>query len=208
MRTSLTGKTSVDEHGPRYSKWARRSAYLSNSASRGRRRVVAYASGYTLLELLVVLIIISLVSALAVPRLAGSLSGLRFKTTAKKLAASLRYARSQATSEKVTYGALLQMDENRLLILVDPAALTETWQDLAGDEEQQGGRVPFIYELPPEIKIEKAESASGEAASGLFSILFFPSGGSTGGEIALTDETGRRFQIMVDFITGSVRLND
>jgi general secretion pathway protein H len=169
---------------------------------------VHYSSGgYTLLELLVVLIIISLVSALVAPKLAGSLSSLNFKTTAKRLSSSLRYARSQATSEKITYGAMLHMDKNRLLIIADSPLHTESLQEIIDDEEEQMARASFVYDLPSEIKIEKAVSADGEVNSGFFSILFFPSGGSSGGEIELVNEKGRRSKITVDFITGSVKLN-
>jgi general secretion pathway protein H len=209
MRILSTGKTSGDGHGFRYSEWAHPSAYLPDLTSTGQNPAIQYSlSGYTLLELLVVLIIISLVSALAAPRLAGSLSGLSFKTTAKRLSASLRYARSQATSEKITYGAQLQIDENRLLIIADPPAPMETMGESVSDEEQQIGRVSFIYELPSEIKIERAVSSAGEAVSGFFNIFFYPSGGSSGGQLELVNEKGRRSKISVDFITGSVKLAD
>ena len=209
MRTLLAGKTSVDENRSGYSEWVVCPAYLLNGTSTSRGPAIQYSSrGYTLLELLVVLIIISLVSALVAPKLAGSLSSLNFKTAAKRLSASLRYARSQATSEKITYCALLQIDENRLLIIADTPALTETLHEIVSDEEQQIARASFVYELPSEIKIEKAVSAAGEAADGLFSIFFFPSGGSSGGEVDLVNEKGRRSKISVDFITGSVKLND
>ena len=208
MWTLSTGKASVDEHRFRYFEWVVRPAYLPNITSTSRRPAIQYSSGgYTLLELLVVLIIISMVSALVAPKLAGSLSSLNFKTTAKRLSASLRYARSQATSEKITYCALLQIDENRLFIIADTPALTETLHEIVSDEEQQIARASFVYELPSEIKIEKAVSAAGEVASGFFSIFFFPSGGSSGGEVELVNEKGRRSKIIVDFITGSVKLN-
>lgn len=172
-----------------------------------RNRATQYSpQGYTLLELLVVLIIISLVSALVAPKLAGSLSSLNFKTTVKRVSSSLRYARSQATSEKITYGALLHMDKNRLLIIADSPLHTESLQEIIDDDEQMA-RASFVYDLPSEIKIEKAVSADGEVTSGFFSILFFPSGGSSGGEVELVDEKGRRSKITVDFITGSVKLN-
>jgi len=209
MRTLLAGKISVDEHRFRYYERVVLPGYLPSGTSTRRRPAIQYSSrGYTLLELLVVLIIISLVSALVAPKLAGSLSNLNFKTTAKRLSASLRYARSQATSEKITYGALLQIDENRLLIIADPPEVTETLHEMVSNEEQQIARASLVYELPSEIKIEKAVSGDGEVASGLFSIFFFPSGGSSGGEIDLVNEKGRRSKISVDFITGSVKLND
>jgi prepilin-type N-terminal cleavage/methylation domain-containing protein len=90
MSTLLAGKISVDEL-----RSAIRRPVIQNSPR-----------GYTLLELLVVLIIISLVSVMVAPKLVSSLGNLNFKTTAKRLSASLRYTRGQATSEEITYIAL------------------------------------------------------------------------------------------------------
>ncbi len=77
-------------------------------------------SGFTLLELIVVLVIIGLMSTLVVPKLMGPLSNLNLKTASQKISASLRYARSQAASEKVTYVALFDFDKNRLVISNPP----------------------------------------------------------------------------------------
>jgi general secretion pathway protein H len=73
--------------------------------------------GFTLLELIVVLVIISLMSALVVPKLAGPMSNLDLKTASQKISASLRYARSRAASEKTTYAAVFDFDKNRLVVI-------------------------------------------------------------------------------------------
>ena len=51
--------------------------------------------GFTLLELIIVLIIIGVASALVVPRLVGSTGNLDVRTAAGKVAAFLRYAGSR-----------------------------------------------------------------------------------------------------------------
>ena len=145
-------------------------------------------------------------SAFVVPKLAGSLSNLIIKTGAKRLSASLRYARDRATSEKTTYTALFDIDGNRLIIIPEEKKPDETLQDIFTDEKRPDGK-SFAYELPSDIKIEKVVSLSGEAASDSFSIFFFPNGSSSGGEITLMSERGKRFKISVDFITGSVKIN-
>ncbi|MCU0614338.1 MAG: hypothetical protein MUD09_04555 [Desulfobacterales bacterium] len=47
-----------------------------------------------------------------------------------------------------------------------------------------------------------------EIDSGLFDIVFYPAGNSSGGSVVLIDEKERRFQISVDFITGIVNLTE
>ncbi|MHB8908686.1 MAG: GspH/FimT family pseudopilin [Syntrophales bacterium] len=172
--------------------------------------------GFTLLELIVVLVIISLMSALVVPRLMGPMSNLDLKTAAQKISASLRYVRSRAASEKRTYVALFDFDKNRLVI-VNPPLLKGDFQgnnreDRAPIEppenEKEGPDGSKTYHLPDGVKLAKGVSREGAVTAGLFRISFFPSGGSSGGEITLANERGKLYKIMVDFITGTVQLSE
>ena len=64
-------------------------------------------------------------STLVVPKLVGPLGNLNLKTASQKISASLRYARSQAASEKTTYVALFDFDKNRLVISNPPVPAAE-----------------------------------------------------------------------------------
>ena len=171
--------------------------------------------GFTLLELLVVLVIISLMSVLVVPQLTGSLAKTNLQTASKKISASLRYARSRAASEKITYVAIFDFEKDRLSIMTGRTGMT----GMTGQEAQTGetieqdlgdGEEPVIrsksYDLPDGVKLEKAVSGENEIDSGLFQIVFFPTGSSSGGDVILTNDRGKRYKISVDFITGIVRL--
>ncbi len=165
--------------------------------------------GFTLLELLVVLVIISLTSVLVVPQLTGSLAKTNLLTAAKKISASLRYARSQAASEKITYVAIFDFEKDRLSIMTgmagQEAQTGETLQEDLGDGEEPVIRSKS-YDLPDGVKLEKGVSGEDEIDSGLFQIAFFPTGSSSGGDVILTNDRGKRYKISVDFITGIVRL--
>jgi type II secretion system protein H len=174
--------------------------------------------GFTLLELIVVLVIISLMSALIVPRLTGPLGNLDLKTAAQTMAASLRYARSLAAAEKKTYLALFDLDANRLVILrPDPttaglysgqaAALQQTLAtEMTAASDAGGG---FKAYRPPEgVRLIAGLSRGGTFESGLFPVFFFSSGASSGGQITLANERGRRYRLAVDFITGMVSLKE
>ena len=75
--------------------------------------------GFSLIELLVVLVLISLFSAFVGVNVGGSLGNMGLKTATKKVAASLRYARSRAITESVPYVALLDLNQNRVTIKPD-----------------------------------------------------------------------------------------
>ena len=175
--------------------------------------------GFTLLELIVVLIIVSLMSAFVVPKLTGPLSNLDLKTASKNISSSLRYIRSQAASEKMTYAALFDFDQNRL-VLANSATSPLAREDFQISNREAFDRTPAeppdhetgqpggtkTYKLPDGIKLARGVSREGDFRSGLFRILFFPSGGSSGGEITVANERGRQYTIRVDFITGTVQL--
>ncbi|MBN2438470.1 MAG: prepilin-type N-terminal cleavage/methylation domain-containing protein [Deltaproteobacteria bacterium] len=175
--------------------------------------------GVTLLELIVVLIIISLMSAVVVPRLAGPMGNLDLKTASQKISASLRYVRSNAASGKTTYVALFDFDQNRLILanaanspldredfqISNRASFDRAPADPPDSEKEQPGDVK-TYTLPDGVKLAKGVSREGDFNSGLFRIFFYPSGGSSGGEITVANERGRQYKINVDFITGTVQL--
>lgn len=161
-------------------------------------------SGFTLIELLVVLVIISIMAAFVGPRIAGSMSNMNLKTASKKIAASLRYARSQAVSESRTYVALFDLDKNRVTISADQTAQEEEEKDDGGGDRDS--RQTKRYELPKDVRLDKAILGEGEIDSGLFRIIFLSNGGSSGGELFLSNDRGNRYGVKVDFITGTVRL--
>ncbi|MDO8723351.1 MAG: hypothetical protein Q7J31_14170, partial [Syntrophales bacterium] len=130
------------------------------------------------------------------------MSNLDLKTASKKIAASLRYVRSHAASEKTTYVALFDFDKNRLVIINPPLvkgdfhinnreALDTTPGEPPDNEKDRPGGLK-TYDLPDGVKLVKGVSREGEFNSGFFRIFFFPSGGSSGGEITVANERGRQ----------------
>jgi len=176
--------------------------------------------GFTLLELLVVLVIISIMAAFVGPRVAGSMSTLTLKTAAKKVAASLRYARSQATSESRLYFVLFDSAKGRLTIKSGQKATNEDTEKEVAEGEQDEGRSEDmaddspvkekfkVYALPEGVRFDKVVSDTNEDTSDVFQIVFFPNGGSSGGEVLLKNDRGRQYNISVDFVVGTVRLRE
>ena len=75
------------------------------------QRNVRHARGFTLVELLVVLVIASLVLALVGTSISRSISGAEMRTAARKLAASLRYTRTRAIISKSEQVFLVDTEE-------------------------------------------------------------------------------------------------
>lgn len=151
-------------------------------------------NGFTLLEMLIVLVIISVMSALSIPYLGNSIDRLNIKAAARSIAASLRYARSLAASEKVICLSMFDLDNQRLVISQE-SLRTET---LSKDQK--------VYELPEGVRFRISDAKPGIDET--YQIVFYPAGNSSGGEVFIEDDRKNSFRIRTDFVTGTVTLDD
>lgn len=159
-------------------------------------------NGFTLIELLVVLVIISLASAFVFPRLSAPIENLTLKTASKKIAATLRFARSRAVSEKITRISAFDFNNNRLIIFSDEKNRPAGEDKLLPDRQAK-----ITYDFPKGVFLKKAVVGEDEVNTGIFKIVFSPNGSSSGGKVVLANSRGKRYGIQVDFITGMVKLS-
>ena len=136
------------------------------------------AGGFTLVEIIVVLVIIALMLAMVGTSISRSISGAELRTAASKVAASLRYTRTLA---------ILQKSEQ--VFLVD----TENRTYQAAEREAE--------ELPEGMKVELNTARSELTSETAGGIRFYPDGGSTGGNVRL-EANGRIYRVNVAWLTG------
>jgi general secretion pathway protein H len=140
------------------------------------------AAGFTLVELLVVLVIASLVLAMVGTSISRNISGAEMRTAARKVAASLRYTRTQAILTK-----------SEQVFLVDTENLTYQ----AGEKKMES--------LPEGMKVELNTARSELTSETVGGIRFYPDGGSTGGNVRL-EANGRIYRVNVAWLTGEASL--
>jgi general secretion pathway protein H len=128
--------------------------------------------GFTLIELLVVLAIIGMALAMALPLLAGHVTGAALNAAAGEVHAALRGARSTAIAE-----------DRAVVFQGDPGG--GYWLD------RHHFTLPLMSGSQP-LRV---------ATEGGAQISFYPSGGSSGGRILVTSGGGQR-EIAVDALTG------
>ena len=162
--------------------------------------------GFTLLELLVVLVLVSLMTALVAPRLAGTLASTSARTSVKRIAAALRYARNHAASEKAVYVAAFHRESSRVAV----GKLPEFTEERAASSSGELLLIdPKVFSLANGIRIEEIAKASGETDDAdPARIVFYPNGASSGGKVIVADEKDRQSALSVDVIMGTVRLED
>ncbi len=165
----------------------------------GRREV--RNKGFSLLELIVVLVIISFSIALVAPSLSRISKTVELKGATKKISAILRYYRSEAVNRGKVYQIFF--DSNLREVKVQSVESIEE----KGEEETKKEKVPQnIYSLPEGVQIKEIKFDSPQYPSDLPTIEFYPNGGSNGGTIFLDSQNLKGFKIKVHFLTGIVQI--
>ena len=146
-------------------------------------RIHTRAAGFSLIEMIVVLVILGLALALIVTRGPQRSHTLEFRAAASEVAETLRLARARAIAS------------NRpVRVVVD----TETHRMVA-----EGGAVRAL----PAAYGVAVQTVAGEADGRRGVIGFSPDGSATGGRITLADGA-RRVWIDIDWLTGRVSITD
>ncbi|MBN1593220.1 MAG: prepilin-type N-terminal cleavage/methylation domain-containing protein [Candidatus Coatesbacteria bacterium] len=89
--------------------------------------------GFTLVELIVVLFVAGLIAAFVLPSFVGSLRGMRLKGEVKHLAATLRFARSQAVCNKGLSVVRLDLDSGTYELTIKKNGRKRGSSSLGGD---------------------------------------------------------------------------
>lgn len=132
------------------------------------------------MELLVVLGVLGLVIALAVPSLGRTLPGLQLQTEARTVASALREARVLAIAGNRETSLRIDVQQRML---------------------QLGGGA--VVRLNPKLGISLRTASSETPAAEIGGISFFPDGTSTGGRVTLSLGERQR-HVVVDWLTGKV----
>ena len=176
--------------------------------------------GFTLIELILVLVIIGFITSLVAPAITSS-TGLRLKTTVRRLAAGLRFARSQAVITGNTYQVIFDVENGAMAIepveQETPYALWEQEEGSGDTEEEdadaerralkrkQGGK---IYTMPEDITLAKVLLDGEEISEGQAWLEFYPNGSCSGGDIFVMDAAERTYRIGLEFLTGIVTIRE
>ncbi len=138
--------------------------------------------GFTLVELMVVMVIIALVMGMVATSMSRSISSAEARASTRKLVASLRYTRARAI-----------LDKQEHIFAVD----TDNRSYKAPGREQ--------VELPEGVDVTITTARSEVTSEAVSGIRFFPDGGSTGGHIELTVNE-REYRINVAWLTGETSI--
>ncbi len=145
-----------------------------------------HSTGFTLVELLVVLAMIALLVALARPMYSAAVPGARVRTEILDLAMSLRQTRNRAISRGKIIAVEFDTEHARYAIGPDIVALPASTQLFAVQRGINPTRT--IATDDPIVRLE-----------------FYPDGSSTGASVELRNASAS-WQLDVDWLTGRIRV--
>ncbi|MDR2710657.1 MAG: GspH/FimT family pseudopilin [Burkholderiales bacterium] len=155
------------------------------SAARCMR--VRGARGFTLLELMIVLVLVAIIMATAIPLLLGDgPSNSELRSAARQLAAAARQVRGEAVTQRSEMLLVIDLERNRFKI----------------------GEDPREFQLPEAIVLKLFTAQTDQISDTVGSIRFFPDGGSNGGRITVGagEDSDRKYEVDIDWLTGRVAI--
>ena len=138
--------------------------------------------GFTLVELMVVLVIVALIMGLVATSMSRSISSAEARSATRTLVANIRYTRTRAIVGRAEKVFRVDIDNRSY---------------------RAPGRKP-VY-LPEGVDVTLTTARSEMTSETVGGIRFFPDGGSTGGHIELTIN-GREYRVNVAWLTGEATM--
>jgi Tfp pilus assembly protein FimT len=159
-----------------------------------RQKAPIRGSGFTLLELVLVLVIVTAVLGMVAPSLSGFAEGRKPGEAALQFATCSHWARDQAVSEGATYQINIDADKR-------------TWQIVHVDGNVQ---TPAEGEMGREYKADESVTVTALRPGGmpLTEIVFEPTGRVDVGEVRFAGSAGRQASVVCDSSLDNYRITE
>ena len=177
------------------------------SSNRGRR-------GFTLLELVVVLVLIGVLAAMIVPQMQGSYEEASLRKSARQLISVFGLAYSRAVTTH--HVQRVNIDSATRHYFVEESATRSTsgteytpLGDLSGFSGQIESRINIELRDPSEPTDDSSPPTAPEEMDTSFNgVAFYPDGTAIGREIVLKDRSGFQMVLQVNPATSQVQITD
>ena len=191
-------------------------------------------SGFTMIEILVVVVIALLMAAIALPSFSRSLEGSRLRTSARAVVTAHKYARNMSVLRQMRMALLFDRHNRTVEVVSIP-----TRESLSGrsgflddraqrvsegepapdptakeDEAEDGGAKPAAITTEEERSLARGVSIADFSSDadvrdedGVYWVNYYPSGMSDGFTVRLVDEDNRSLTVVSDRISGGVEVS-
>jgi general secretion pathway protein H len=152
---------------------------------RAKTLLKQHCEGFTLVELLVVMVIATLAVALVLPGFTNARTGMELKSGTRQLSSALRYARGLAISKHREVAVILDVE----------------------DRSYQYSNEQRKHNLSSSLNFRLLTNEGEILDDQSGAIRFFPDGSSTGGQITLQANNSHH-EINVNWLTGRVSISE
>lgn len=162
------------------------------------RPKTASSRGFTLVEIMMVMVIITIVTSFAVPNLRSSLYADPLKSTTRKLVGLVAEASQKAVSKRAVY--LLNIDFERNQVWISPGK--------AEEEELERARLRRL-DIPGSVRVADVASVyAGKRSAGTTTVRFTEKGYVDRTFIHLRADDGRNMTLMLSPFMAVTRISD
>jgi general secretion pathway protein H len=151
------------------------------------RRAARDERGFTMLEIIAVVLVIAIVATITPPFFSSGVSATKHRAAAREVAQMLRYARTEAVAKRTDVAVDFDLEQRTLQI---PNASNKR-----------------IAQIPEGIEIKLTTTALETKNEKQASVRFYPDGGATGGRVTLTVRE-RSYLVDIDWLTGRVSIEE
>jgi prepilin-type N-terminal cleavage/methylation domain-containing protein len=153
----------------------------------------AQEHGFTLLELIVVMLVIVLTLTLTYPSLSKGNASLHLRSCSRDVLNTFRYAREKAITEQTGMMVVVekaQPEHNGIVTVCNMLG------DISG--------TPYV--LPKDVQISRIALGGVEVMDGSITVRFLANGSADYAEVLLRTDSGLQFKVISDPTTGGSRI--
>ncbi len=184
-------------------------------------RTLHKSSGFTLLEVILVLVLLLIISGISIPYFSSSLRGTKLRSAARTIEHLSRYGHSMAIIREETLTMVLNHETMEVFLGAETASATNTadgeldqavlkrlgYVEDGKDPSTAGIEKEVQRNLPDDLSVrefEKEWSAEDDQYENLYLIHFYPNGQSDWFKLELEDNRGHGMRLENDPISGKV----
>jgi type II secretion system protein H len=189
----------------------------AHTISRGRSQHglnLRQADAFTLMELMVVIVLISIMTALIIPEMKGTYEDALLRSTGRELAEAFALASSRAVSQNQSHRVQLDAHSGRYLVerktRLGGQEIFVPLKDVSGSEGKLDPRIAVEIRHPGEmtevVAGEPPPSGDNQPSVQPDSIAFNPDGTADAIEILLRDRAGFQLVLQLNPVTARVHI--
>jgi type II secretion system protein H len=169
-------------------------------------------AGFTLMEIMIVVVIIMLLMSIAIPRMGGTFTSSQLKASARDVTGLLRYARDYAvvTGRQCEMRLAPDRDAYQIVALDEKGEPLDPRRDRSRDGKAArmmlGDDASSVINLPRRIHFSIVYSEAPLTDRGLPRVVYYPDGSATPAMITIQDEKHHALSVQVFRTTGMARV--